>query len=373
MDLVVFSDDWGRRPSAPQHLFAVLARRHRILWVEPAGLRRPRPTRGDLARSAGKLRGVLRPSTPSAPWLPEPPSLTRLVPPVLPAYGIAAVRRANDAGMLRAVKAALARLRFVDPVLITTIPTMAGVVGTLGERCSIYWRVDDFSLWPGYDAPAIREREAVLLRRVDALAAAGENLLGPGPERQVLLRHGVDTGHFRRQPPPSGPPRALVAGRLDGRLDAGLIDQLARAMPELRIELLGEAVDVPSLLLARPNVSHHPFVPYAELPDRLDAHVLLLPYARSAWTDSLAPLKVREYLATGRPVVATPIPGLAQDPEVAPHLRFGEQSLVHAVRAALSEPPEAAERRRAACAAWSWERRAEDLEALISLLTSAAV
>ena len=139
MQFVVFSDDWGRRPSAPQHLFAVLARRHEVLWVEPAGLRRPRLTASDARRSLAKLRGF-GPGTAAAvedPWLPQPPSLRRLVPPVVPAYGVAPIRLLNDAAMTRAVNNATASLGFDRPVVVSTIPTMAGVVGKLGESCAI--------------------------------------------------------------------------------------------------------------------------------------------------------------------------------------------------------------------------------------------
>ncbi len=134
-DLVVFSDDWGRRPSAPQHLGARLAHGRRILWVEPAGLRRPRLTPGDLRRGLQKLRGFIPGSPPGsdhAPWIATPPTLRRLVPPVVPAYGVPAIRAANDALVTRVVRAAMAEEGITRPVLLTTIPTMAGVVGSLG-------------------------------------------------------------------------------------------------------------------------------------------------------------------------------------------------------------------------------------------------
>ncbi len=384
MDFVVFSDDWGRRPSAPQHLFAVLARRHRILWVEPAGLRRPRLSRADIARSAHKLRGFLPSGAPGPsedPWLPQPDSLVRLVPPIIPAYGVASVRRANDAVLTRRVRAALAAEGFDAPVLVTTIPTVAGVLGALGERCSVYWRVDDFSLWPGYDAAAITEREGVLLERADALLASAPGLLAAGPRIRQVFPHGVDLEHFSA--PPAGPsplpgagPHLLVAGRLDGRIDVELLRGIAARRPQAQLVLLGDALAVPAALADLPNVQVHPHVPYAELPSWLHAaQVLLIPYRCSPWTDSLAPLKVREYLATGRPVVSTPLRGILQDPELEGlvGIASGLDATLRAVDAAVVEPSGRGAARMQAMAGMSWSERAGAFESLISLLTSPAI
>jgi len=370
VDFVVFSDDWGRRPSAPQHLFAVLARRHRVLWVEPAGLRRPRVTRADLARSAQKLRGFLPGAPPASadPWLPQPASLTRLVPPVVPAYGVPAVRAVNDRAVSRAVTAAMEDRNFVDPVVLTTIPTVAGAVTSLGP-CSIYWRVDDFSLWPGYDADAIREREQALLGCVDLLLASAPALLAPAASAAVFP-HGVDAGHWAAPPRATDPVRkVVVAGRLDGRLDAELLSGFADARPDVTLELVGDAVDLPGALLARPNVLHTPYVAYQALPAHLAAaDLLLIPYRLTPWTQSLAPLKVREYLATGRPVVTTALRGIIEDPEVRPHVTVvtGVDDLLAACDAPT--PP-----RDFDAASMSWEQRAADLEAQIALLRSPAL
>ena len=380
MQFVVFSDDWGRRPSAPQHLFAVLARRHEVLWVEPAGLRRPRLTASDARRSLAKLRGF-GPGTAAAvedPWLPQPPSLRRLVPPVVPAYGVAPIRLLNDAAMTRAVNNATASLGFDRPVVVSTIPTMAGVVGKLGESCAIYWRVDDFSLWPGYDAPAVREREAALLTSVDALLASAPALLAEGPTVREILPHGVDVGHFSSVPrtPTTAAPRAMVAGRLDARIDYALLGGLLDRRLDLELELVGDDLSVPSALWAHPRVHRTPHVPYPELPAALArADVLLLPYIGGAWTDSLAPLKVREYIATGVPVVSAPLPGVIEDDEVSAlvHIAGDLDSLVGAVGAALSEDASFGAARIAATREMSWEARAATVEELIALLPSRAV
>ena len=58
---VVFSDDWGLHPSSCQHLFATLARRHRVLWVNTIGMRAPKADRFTLARAVQKFRQWQKP------------------------------------------------------------------------------------------------------------------------------------------------------------------------------------------------------------------------------------------------------------------------------------------------------------------------
>ena len=53
--LVVFAEDWGRHPSATQHLVRRLAATSPVLWINSIGMRRPRLTMRDARRAAGKL------------------------------------------------------------------------------------------------------------------------------------------------------------------------------------------------------------------------------------------------------------------------------------------------------------------------------
>ncbi|MCO4768841.1 MAG: glycosyltransferase [Deltaproteobacteria bacterium] len=306
--------------------------------------------------------------------MPTPPTLTRLVPPVVPAYGLSPVRAANDALMTRAVRSAMVERGIERPLVLTTIPTMAGVLGSLGERASIYLRMDDFSLWPGYDHAAIAEREAKLISTADAVLAPSEELLrGLNPSRSGLSRHGVDVEHFAAPGPGGDPldgvphPRALVAGRLDERLDADVLTACLD-VPGLHLVLLGEPVAIAPELLAHRRVHVRPPVAYADLPRWLHAaDVLLVPYADSPLGHSLAPLKTRELIATGRPVLATPLRGTAGDPEVTPLLQLANsRQTPDALRRALDEPASARRARTEATRSMTWSSRARALEAFVA-------
>jgi glycosyltransferase involved in cell wall biosynthesis len=349
---VVFSDDWGRWPSSSQHLFRHIGRDHPTLWVETLGMRLPRLGLDDLSRTVGKVRSWTG-AAPVRSWSAPPPALTRIAPPMHPWYGSRLGAAINDRLLVRAVR----RCGVEAPVLFISVPVVGGVVGRLGERLSVYYRVDDFTLWPGYAARTVARRERALLDRVDAVVCAGPQLVPPGFDGPLLqLDHGVDIEHFAAGGPrpgdlPAGPV-LLFAGKIDERVDQGLLCDL----PGTAV-LLGRAtVPIDERLI------HLPEVPYAELPAWLAAaDVLLLPYRRNAQTDSIQPLKLREFLAAGPPIAATGVPEIARLGGDLIDVGEGPEEFAAAVRAALARPASQEAARRGLAEAHRWQRKATEL------------
>jgi glycosyltransferase involved in cell wall biosynthesis len=98
-------------------------------------------------------------------------------------------------------------------------------------------------------------------------------------------------------------------GVLDPRVDISILEHVAVARPDWTILLIGRvALDV-SALSSLANVKLVGTKPYTDLPKWAKAiDVCVLPYTQSAWTEFSSPLKIREYLAAGKPIVATPFP-----------------------------------------------------------------
>jgi glycosyltransferase involved in cell wall biosynthesis len=106
---------------------------------------------------------------------------------------------------------------------------------------------------------------------------------------------------------------------------------------------------------------------YADLPRYVAAFdVGICPYAANAYTRNVFPLKVYEYLAAGKPVVATGTPSLAGlEPDVL--VAQTGASLVGAVETALGASTAADRERRMALAARNtWEDRTERLLGLVA-------
>lgn len=373
-DLIVFGEDWGAHPSSTQHLIRRIALDgRRVLWANSIGLRQPRLTRSDLARVLRKARAALMRSAPATPGHKPFPTVQPLV---LPMARSRAGRAFNRALLRRAVGGAVRASGLRRPVLWTSLPSAADAVGTLGEAAVVYYCGDDFGALTGVDHEAALALEAELVARADLVLAASPVLAARFPSaRTRLLAHGVDLALFstpalRAPDLPADGPVAGFYGTLAPWLDLDLVAGAARLLPEWRFVLIGPvrtdvAVlrDLPNVLLLGPR-DHNALAGYAQ---HWDAG--LIPFRDTPQIQACNPLKLREYLAAGQPVIATDFPALTP---YAAHVRVvaDPAALAAALLQALAASPEASASRRRAVASDSWDARAVEVAALIDGLAA---
>lgn len=110
----------------------------------------------------------------------------------------------------------------------------------------------------------------------------------------------------------SSRPRLGYVGWITERTDLTLVEQLARARPQYDIVLAGpDKVGGFAGLLGLPNVQWIGQVPYAELPQLLASFdVCLIPHKDTPYSRSMSPLKLFQYLGSGRPIVSTEVAGV---------------------------------------------------------------
>jgi glycosyltransferase involved in cell wall biosynthesis len=131
--------------------------------------------------------------------------------------------------------------------------------------------------------------------------------------------HGVDTEVFALASAPETTippelndlPRPIIGswGLIDPRVDLGIVEHIARVRPHWTILLIGRAATDVAALKSLPNVIFAGVKPYTELPGWAKAiDVCILPYVQTPLVLASSPLKLREYLASGKPLVATPLP-----------------------------------------------------------------
>ena len=368
-DIVCFSNDWHGDPLSKTHLMRILARDNRVLWVNSLGLRAPTASKADfarlvdkLARAAGGLREVEK-------------NLHVLSPLAIPAY-VSRLARAANGELLRAqLKFAMRRLGFRRPLSWSFLPSAAPVAGRLGEERVIYHCVDEFSAFTGNEKHAILELEERLCRRADLVIASAERLVaakrGWNPAT-VLVRHGVDHTHFARALAPEtkvapelehlSRPVLGFFGLIADWVDLKLLRAVADRMPEATLVLVGKAATSLAPLDGARNVLVLGRRPYESLPSLCKGFdVALMPFVVNELTLASNPLKVREYLAAGLPVVSTPIPevqsvGLCR-------IADGADAWVAAIRAQLAEGCGPSRARSQAIAHESWEARVDEIRA----------
>ena len=329
-DLVLVGDDFARHPTSFEHLMRRFMDRNRVIWVETIGMRRPRLSVYDIKRAIGKIRRVfLQPKGPPNPEL-RPAGLSVISPLMIPFHDLKWVRNFNEWNLARAIRRELGRRGIRDFGHLTTVPLAAGLAARIGARFTVYYCMDDWKNWPGLLGDCIPEWEKRLVAESDLIVATSEELartMRATSKPSVFLPHGVDVEHFARasRPGPWTPARRLTYfGLLDERTDQVMLKAVADSRADATIEIIGPVQADISMLRSIPNVRFRGAVPYRELPEALkEADVLLLPYRLDTLAKSINPLKIRECLATGKPVVAMALqevgslPGLlvAQTPE----------------------------------------------------------
>lgn len=199
-----------------------------------------------------------------------------------------------------------------------------------------------------------------LLGKADACLFASRGLLrrlAGACATSRCVPNGIDTNQFRALDKAAsrdllGLPRDAVLVGYFGSMepDRG-IDDLVSAIRSLReggmpVELLIGGRPRPDLDLHQPGVRYLGNVPYAQVAHALaSCDALALPYRQSPFMDMGASCKIAEYMASGRPIVATRTPNLVENfPAQAAVL--GEllaqpgdpASLARSIRAQLAQP-----------------------------------
>jgi len=317
----VFADDWGRHPSSCQHLIRRLLGRREVRWVNTIGTRSPRLDFATLARALEKLRHWVRPRGAGHASAALPSGLRVVNPRMWPWFGSAFSRRLNGV-LLRRQLTRLIRTLPEPPVAVTTLPIVADLIGELPVRRWVYYCVDDFGQWPGLDQVPLRRMDDLLIARADVRIAVSETLrdrirsLGRDAH---LLTHGVDLDFWATPsraeeaavPALEGLERPLVLfwGVVDRRMDVALVRRLASDLTNGTVVLAGPKADPDPALFASGRVVSTGPLPFEQLPHLARAaSVLVMPYADLPVTRAIQPLKLKEYLATGRPVVVRDLP-----------------------------------------------------------------
>ncbi len=315
LDIICFANDWSGDPLSKKQVMLRLAQHNRVLWVNSLHNRRPQLTRKDTRRVIQKLRGFRRGLQQVSPniWV--------LTPLYLPFMKSSLIQKFNRIILGRQLRSALSSLNFRDPISWTYAPTSSDIVGTLGERKIIYHCVDDFSAFSDA-AVEVRRCEETLLAKSNLVLVCSTRLLeakGRMNPHTYLVTHGVDYAHFRTATEPGtrianelrSLPRPILGfhGLIADWVDLPLIAELAKLKPSWSIVLVGKADTNLDPLNDLPNVHYLGHRTYDRLPEYLCGFdVALLPFVMNQLTISSNPLKLREYLAAGLPVVSAPLP-----------------------------------------------------------------
>ena len=373
--ILYFGNDWAaENRTSSHHVARWLAKRYRVIYVESPGLRAPKSTGRDLKKLLSKVGLALRGPRPT----PEGLQVQTLL--QIPLHGSKLVRRANRELLLLTLKL-LMRLQGVKrPLTWFVVPHLASVVGELGERMSVYYCIDDYAALPDVDVAAVRNMDDTLTRKADLVFVASGTLLEGKRALNAnthVSAHGVDFDHFVKAQDPkleipadaASLPRPIIGffGLIERWIELSLVRYLAEQRPNWTFLMIGR-IAVPENEVPRlPNIHYLGRRPYETLPAYGKAFTAaIIPYHLTQQVINSNPIKLREYLAMGKPIVSVSTPEIDKFREFVSIARTREEFLAHLDRAvAQGLTAEQIERQTALAATMTWDANLKKVMSMV--------
>jgi glycosyltransferase involved in cell wall biosynthesis len=370
LGIVYFGNSWNtENRTSSHHIAAQLARRMPVMYLDSPGMRGPSAT----ARDIRKLFRTVSSAASKPRQIND--NLWHSTVPQLPYRRFPGVEWINHRFGVWAARRAMACIDCKEWISWFVVPHLGLMAGGVGERLCVYYCVDDYAAHPGVDQDVMTRLDRHLTCTANQVFVAppaiveAKRALNP---HTVFSPHGVDAGLFGRARDPTTPipeaakrlPHPVIGffGLVADWIDVELIAFMARARPQWSFLLVGHVYTDTRLLDEVGNVVMVGAQNYESLPGWAKAFdVAIIPYRDIRQTRNANPLKLREYLATGCPVVATPTPEVERFREWVRLARTGPEFLVQIEAALREEPVTAAAARMAAVQSMTWVARVQSV------------
>jgi glycosyltransferase involved in cell wall biosynthesis len=342
MDYVIIANSWSAgkdNPTSKHRIALELARRgYRVLWIEGSGMRAPRLGSGQdrlriVRKVAAALRGAVEVGSQEPGARSQETGVRRAEPVVAPVSAFIwvlsplfvplprheIVRRLNGAICRWSARFWGWRLGFRHAVLINYVPVLAEAMRRRRGWRTVYHCVDRWDAFTMYDSAMMADMDRRCCRYADLVIASSRDLEAHCRTlngRVHLVTHGVDHEHFAGACTITASPSDLPGGPIVGFfgllsewVDQDLVLETARRIPQAHVVLIGRAdVDI-SRLTGQRNIHVLGPRPFDLLPQYVASFAVgLIPFTVNDLTRAVNPIKLREMLAGGCPVVSTDLP-----------------------------------------------------------------
>lgn len=276
------------------------------------------------------------------------------------------------------VRWAARQMGFRSPLLWVSNPTSLQAVDRIAGNGLVYNRTDRYEAFPGVKFERIRTNDRILKQLADVTVYCSSELLEHERyecSRAHFVDHGVDFDAFASRGTAPEPedlryidrPRIGFIGSMDSHtFDSEIFSALVKRMPDHNFVMVGPTT-LSGGWLDSSNVHLLGQKSYDEVSDYAKScDVLIMPWNRSSWIKACNPIKLKEYLATGRPVVSTWFPELKRYEgfiSVAKDSETFEKSIRQSLK---SRSHQAVHRQRKLVMDDTWERQGERVLQLLS-------
>ncbi|MFA5143018.1 MAG: glycosyltransferase [Candidatus Omnitrophota bacterium] len=372
-NIIYFGNDWNADNRTSSHHIALqLSRDNRVLYIEASGLRPPKMSGHDITRVYKKMLKVFS----------EPKKVSDSIyvysPLILPFHGNALLKIINKRLLGFLIKRVAKKLGFKNSILWIIAPHMAMAVDALNNNRMIYYCVDDFSSMPGVKHDLVSDYDAFLTASANAVFTPSIPLYEKklkANKNTFLSPHGVDIRHFstevnnKTQAPDDikdlKHPVIGFFGLIEKWVDLELIKEVATKKPDWSILMIGRVAQDISGLAGLKNIIFLGAKPYSVIPDYGKSFdVAIMPYVLNDQVYNANPIKLREYLCMGKPVVSVRTPEVEKFSDVV-EIADGYADFIKKIEKCLVCDNEAKIKERIAkVAKLSWENRCAEISTI---------
>lgn len=282
---------------------------------------------------------------------------------------------ANRWLLRRALKRQIRRTGMRRPQLWFFQPNGAFLIGQLDESLVVYYCVDEWSQFAHLKGANVGELEQEVLRRADICFATSEPLAASKARvnpNTFLALHGVDHERFAHALTPETAipedvvhlPKPIIGffGGIRPHIDQELIARIADRHPDWSIVLIGSVhVDVHELR-ARPNIHLLGYRLNQDLPAYCKTFSIgIIPYRQTEFIRNVNPIKLRQYLSAGLPVVSSFMHETQRHADLVTVARNHDEFLAAIEREIQGDTLEKRQKRSEAMQGETWEAKVRQL------------
>ena len=340
--------DWWyhNRSHADLQLMRKYAARMPVLYVNSIVMQKPNIGQGKkfLQKLVRKSKSIFKGLTKveSNFWV--------YTPAVLPVFHTNAGRRFNEWILKTQLKLVLSKLKFHNPLVWVVCPTAFHVAKSLSTRKLIYLRTDVYERFPNVDYDTIKSMDEKLKAVADLTLFVSSRLFDQESSRckkAFMIDHGVDYEIFAnaeniayRNGELNNIPKPIIGyfGSIsEHTVDYELVNKLADLLREMSFVFIGRIYSDPPYFANKENVWLLGQKSYEEIP-HYGKHfdVAIMPWRQTEWIKACNPVKLKEYLALGKPIVSTPFDELEKYLDVV-YVARNAEDFAYSIRKALKE------------------------------------
>jgi glycosyltransferase involved in cell wall biosynthesis len=291
----------------------------------------------------------------------------------LPVHHIPWLRLVNDTVLQLQLLTVMRRLRMCNPMVWVACPAACNVAIKMKNSKLIYQRTDRFEEYPNVNAELIRQYDLTLKANADLTIFVSEQLYEQEYaqcKKALFLDHGVDfdmfaTAEYKEEIPADianvkRPIVGFFGGIHDHIFDVDFVEKVINMLPKMSFVFVGSASSDCSHLLTKDNVRMLGQKSYEQIPHYGKYFdVAIMPWRQNRWIEACNPVKLKEYLALGKPIVSTPFTELDKYLDVVYQARTPEE-FAQCIKQALAEDnPKRVAARRKKVETSTWDSKAE--------------